>query len=93
MPDDAALPPALAPFRPFFSTRSLVLDTEINGVWQLDSTLQGGLNLGVPYAVANGPIFKTPCLRTPITVNGCPFTMAPLPTTCGSPPKREFHTS
>jgi hypothetical protein len=27
----------------------------VNGVWQLDYTLQAGLNLGVPYSVANGP--------------------------------------
>jgi phosphodiesterase/alkaline phosphatase D-like protein len=27
----------------------------VNGVWQLDYTLQSGLNLGVKYSVANGP--------------------------------------
>jgi phosphodiesterase/alkaline phosphatase D-like protein len=27
----------------------------VNGIWQLDYTLQNGLNLGVPYSVANGP--------------------------------------
>jgi phosphodiesterase/alkaline phosphatase D-like protein len=27
----------------------------VNGVWQLDYTLQAGLNLGVQYSVANGP--------------------------------------
>jgi phosphodiesterase/alkaline phosphatase D-like protein len=27
----------------------------VNGIWQLDYTLQSGLNLGVPYSVANGP--------------------------------------
>jgi phosphodiesterase/alkaline phosphatase D-like protein len=27
----------------------------VNGVWQLDYTLQNGLNLGTPYSVANGP--------------------------------------
>jgi hypothetical protein len=31
--------PEFAQFRPFFSTRSLVVDTDLSGVWQLDARL------------------------------------------------------
>jgi hypothetical protein len=47
-----AVSPSLAALDPHAGLQKWSL---VNGVWQLDYTLQAGLDLGVPYSVANGP--------------------------------------